>query len=75
MKYRQATTNDLAELKQLAINAWSPFKKELADEHWQTLLNNISTIDNTAFNKGIKLITHGESKGSGIVVGLFWLGL
>lgn len=42
MKYRQATTSDVTGLKQLAINAWSPFKKELTDEHWQTLSNNIS---------------------------------
>ncbi len=42
MKYRQGNRNDLAGLKQLAINAWTQFQKKLTNENWQILSNNIS---------------------------------
>lgn len=42
MNYRQGNTEDLKNLKELAINSWQQFQRELTDENWQTLFNNIS---------------------------------
>lgn len=40
--YRHGTKDDLQSLKNLAINSWTPFQKELTDENWSSLKQTIS---------------------------------
>jgi hypothetical protein len=42
MKYRQGNINDLEQLKQLALKAWSDFQNELTSENWTVLHNNLN---------------------------------
>jgi ribosomal protein S18 acetylase RimI-like enzyme len=42
MNYRQGNTEDLKNLKELAMNSWQQFQKELTDENWQALNSKIS---------------------------------
>ncbi len=40
--YRQATTCDTEQLKDLAVRSWQPFKKELTADNWQKLFATLS---------------------------------
>lgn len=42
MNYRQGNLEDLKCIKNLALNSWHQFQKELTDENWQILYRNIS---------------------------------
>lgn len=42
MNYRQGNTEDLKNLKELAMNAWQQFQKELTNKNWQALNSKIS---------------------------------
>ena len=37
MNYRQGVTEDLKALKELAMNSWQQFQKELTDDNWKIL--------------------------------------
>jgi ribosomal protein S18 acetylase RimI-like enzyme len=37
LTYRTGTKDDLQDLKNLAIKSWTPFKKELTNENWNSL--------------------------------------
>lgn len=43
MNYRTATTADLEQLQQLAIQSWSRFEAVLTADNWQKLLSNVSS--------------------------------
>jgi ribosomal protein S18 acetylase RimI-like enzyme len=45
MTYRQGETNDLEQLKQLALESWQPYQFELTEENWQRLFNNLGSTD------------------------------
>jgi ribosomal protein S18 acetylase RimI-like enzyme len=45
MTYRQGNTNDLGQLKQLAVTSWQQYQSELTEENWQKLYNNLSSTD------------------------------
>jgi len=40
--YRVGTVEDLSAIQQLAIEAWSPFQKELTHDNWTKLSNLLS---------------------------------
>ena len=42
MNYRQGVTENLKALKELAMNSWQQFQKELTDDNWKILYNKIS---------------------------------
>lgn len=43
MIFRQGNSNDLSQLKNLAIKSWSQFESEMTTENWQRLKTNLST--------------------------------
>lgn len=45
MTYRHGNTNDLEQLKQLALVSWQQYQPELTEENWQKLYNNLSSRD------------------------------
>jgi ribosomal protein S18 acetylase RimI-like enzyme len=42
LTYRQGTKDDLQNLKKLAIKSWTPFQKQLTEEHFNSLKQTIS---------------------------------
>jgi ribosomal protein S18 acetylase RimI-like enzyme len=44
IQYRQGTKNDLQGLKELAIKSWSPFRKELTQENWNSSFQTITNV-------------------------------
>jgi len=42
LSYRNATKEDLKDLKKLGIKSWTPFRKQLTDENWKLLNRSIS---------------------------------
>ena len=42
LTYRQGTKDDLQNLKKLAIKSWTPFQKQLTEEHFNSLRQTIS---------------------------------
>ncbi len=50
--YRNGMATDVEKLKQLAVDAWSPFKEELTEENWLslfTLISNSNTFTNLIY--------------------------
>ena len=43
MTYRQGNFGDLEQLRNLALNSWEQFKKELTADNWQKLFDNLSS--------------------------------
>ena len=37
LSFRQGTIDDLQNLKKLGIKSWTPFQKNLTEEHWNSL--------------------------------------
>lgn len=45
MKFRNGNINDMQGIKVLAINAWTPFQKELTNENWKNLKAHLDNDD------------------------------